>query len=332
MFGGQRGFSSLWENTKILINGLETNILSDFSAWIVRQFQLTGIKRVEIVQGPASVLYGPEAFSGVINIVTKDLDNSSPGSELAGIVGGGYRSSRDVNGAFYNLAKKDSLSLAVGAYVDGSRGPDFTNFVKTTDFTPVDSDLRAFLLDHGNPHRDEDRNLWFNADLTYSPISRLQVKAGAFYWRVQQGFGELPPAPVFTNDEYIIEQTHLYVSGEYKFATVPVKIALLYHFMLDNEYIRNNPGSPGDGSPSLAPFVAAFNFENNRLNVVNLQIDYFPSFIDNYFLAGVGMRACSVSRHSREQASPIPRPGNRFHWSAGICILLQDISRMCGPS
>jgi outer membrane receptor for ferrienterochelin and colicins len=287
LFGGQRGFSSFWENTKILINGLETNILSDFSAWIVRQFQLTGIKRVEVVQGPASVLYGPEAFSGVINIVTKDLDNNSPGSELAGIVGGGYRSSRDVNGAFYNLAKKDSLSLAVSAYVDGSRGPDFTNFVKTTDFSEINRDLRAFLLDHGNPYRDDGRNLWFNADLTYSPVNRLQVKAGAFYWRAQEGFGELPPALVFTNDEFIVEQTHLYVGGDYEFATAPVKIALLYHFMLENEWIRNQSLADTGDNP---PFLAALNFEGSRLNVVNLQVDYFPSFIDNYFLAGVGMR------------------------------------------
>jgi outer membrane receptor protein involved in Fe transport len=30
------------------------------------------IKRVEVIYGPASTMYGPNAFSGVINVITKD--------------------------------------------------------------------------------------------------------------------------------------------------------------------------------------------------------------------------------------------------------------------
>lgn len=256
LFGGQRGFSSFWEMTKLLINGRETNNLSSDAAYIVNQFPLSGVKQVEVVQGPASVLYGPEAFTGVINIITKDAENSPEETALSGFVGGGDKSSLDVNGAVYTVAKRDPVSVAVGAYVDGSRGPNDTSFLRTADYSETNRDIRGFLLDHGNPYRDDDRNLRFNADLTYSPSSRLQIKAGALYWWSKDGMGIENPAMSYTNDEFLAEQMHCSASGEYRFATVPVKATLSYHFMLENLYARfQSYADLGDNPPMLAAFT-----------------------------------------------------------------------------
>jgi outer membrane receptor protein involved in Fe transport len=49
-----------------------------------------------------------------------------------------------------------------------------------------------------------------------------------------------------------------------------------------------------DTTAAFPPFLVAFNFEDTRLDVANLQVDYFPSFIDNYFLVGVGVRDTRV--------------------------------------
>ena len=38
---------------------------------ISRQYPLPNIKRIEYVYGPASTMYGANAFVGVINVVTK---------------------------------------------------------------------------------------------------------------------------------------------------------------------------------------------------------------------------------------------------------------------
>jgi len=38
---------------------------------------LAGIKRIEIIKGPGSVLYGADAFSGVINLITEQSDNGA---------------------------------------------------------------------------------------------------------------------------------------------------------------------------------------------------------------------------------------------------------------
>ena len=287
LFGGQRGFSGFWDLTKLLINGREANALSSNAPFIVNQFSLTGVKRVEIVQGPASVLYGSEAFSGVINIITKDAENSPEESSLTGIVGGGDKSSQDTSGAFHSVAKRGPLGLALGGYVDGGRGPNDTDFLKTAEYAEVNRDIRTSLLDHGNPYRNDYRNARFNADLAYSPISRVQIKAGVLYVRTEEGGGIEMPSLSYTNDDVIDEQTHFYLSGEYKFATVPIQSTLSYQHMVENFWTREQSTENTGDNP---PLLAAFNIENSKLDVVNLQVDYFPSAIDNYFLTGVGMR------------------------------------------
>ncbi|MCX7737007.1 MAG: TonB-dependent receptor [Candidatus Kapabacteria bacterium] len=67
----QRGYRSiLTDRTLLLIDGVEENDLVSDAINLSRQYPLQDIKRVEIVYGPASTMYGANSFVGVINIVT----------------------------------------------------------------------------------------------------------------------------------------------------------------------------------------------------------------------------------------------------------------------
>ena len=63
----------------ILINGrpvreiLEGGVSSD----ILESFPISILERIEVVKGPGSVLYGSDAFSGVINLITKKAEGQS---------------------------------------------------------------------------------------------------------------------------------------------------------------------------------------------------------------------------------------------------------------
>src|SRR5512145_2321616 len=60
--GGQRGFAGNWTQTRILFNGRQVNVLFSSAIYIASQYTLNNVKQIEIIQGPASALYGADAF------------------------------------------------------------------------------------------------------------------------------------------------------------------------------------------------------------------------------------------------------------------------------
>jgi len=67
------------EKVQIMLNGhpLDHNLQNAGSTWVYDDLPVDTIKRVEVVRGPGSALYGANAFLAVINIITqnaKDLD------------------------------------------------------------------------------------------------------------------------------------------------------------------------------------------------------------------------------------------------------------------
>ncbi len=93
-----RGGSS--KQALILWNGVEMNN-SYLSGYDFGQLSTSGVERVEVIRGPYSALYGSEAVSGVVNVLT------SPSKSGASV---------DVEGGGHGL-RNGALS---GAYVDGS--------------------------------------------------------------------------------------------------------------------------------------------------------------------------------------------------------------------
>jgi len=68
-----------FEETLILINGIKVNDPQTGHFNLNLPVTLDDIKRIEILKGQGSSIYGPDAFSGVINIITKkgDIKNLS---------------------------------------------------------------------------------------------------------------------------------------------------------------------------------------------------------------------------------------------------------------
>lgn len=72
--------SDLSQTILFLLNG--RNKLNDFSfsgPWIAHKINVDMIERIEVIRGPGSALYGGNAFTAVINIVTRD-QNTRPES------------------------------------------------------------------------------------------------------------------------------------------------------------------------------------------------------------------------------------------------------------
>lgn len=66
------------QNVKILLDGIpivgRQGMSNEFN---INQIDLNTIDRIEIVEGPMSVIYGADALAGVINIITKKISNAA---------------------------------------------------------------------------------------------------------------------------------------------------------------------------------------------------------------------------------------------------------------
>jgi outer membrane receptor for ferrienterochelin and colicins len=77
----QRGYRTpASSRTLFMINGVINNHLWTQIAVVSRQYPISNISRVELLYGPSSVRYGPNAFMGVINIISKNADDLRKGT------------------------------------------------------------------------------------------------------------------------------------------------------------------------------------------------------------------------------------------------------------
>lgn len=83
-----RGITSAFNpHTLMMINGISTKSSVRGDNHVVwGEFPVHAIDRIEIIRGPGSALYGADAFSGVINIITKKA-NSNAIDEIGGMLG-----------------------------------------------------------------------------------------------------------------------------------------------------------------------------------------------------------------------------------------------------
>jgi outer membrane receptor for ferrienterochelin and colicins len=138
----QRGYrSNGTDRTLFLFDGVEENDLWTNFAHISRQYPLSAIKRVEVIYGPGSTMYGPNAYVGVINVITKDPEEQIDKGEKFGLrveANGGSWQTRYLDASV--AGRHDNLSFSLNGRVfrsdetDRSQYPDW-------DFAPHEADF-----------------------------------------------------------------------------------------------------------------------------------------------------------------------------------------------
>ncbi len=118
----QRGYrtSANTDRTMILIDGVEDNDMWSNAAYLGKQFPISNIKRIEVIYGPASTIYGANAYAGVINIVTKgeeDLFSKNSNKVTATAqMGGGTFNTGYANATVATRSSKAFFSVTGGYY------------------------------------------------------------------------------------------------------------------------------------------------------------------------------------------------------------------------
>mgnify|MGYP000167995186 FL=1 len=85
--GIQTGFNP---QILVLMNGIEIKEYANGGLPFTFQMPLNNISRIEVIRGPGSAVYGADAFSGVVNIITKTAAENLSGT--AGVRAGSFSS------------------------------------------------------------------------------------------------------------------------------------------------------------------------------------------------------------------------------------------------
>jgi outer membrane receptor protein involved in Fe transport len=163
-----RGVSLGYTETDVLLllNGRPIRDAANSAAShdLYASFPIETIKQIEIIRGPGSVLYGTNAFSGVINIITKDIPNSpeanisvsygSFNSKKMTLSGGGkigdfefYGAVSGLNSAGDDFNNLNGEGASTGTYKTGFEGHNLVLNAKYKGFT-----LNAMSTDSTRDH------------------------------------------------------------------------------------------------------------------------------------------------------------------------------------
>lgn len=110
----------------------------------INRINIADVERIEILKGPASVLYGTNAYTGAVNIVTKKIKSEDPES-TAGQVSGAIGSEYAFGGGGHFMAKKNDLSIFTSASGYAENG------IKRT-FQEADSKTGPGMIGHFNDY------------------------------------------------------------------------------------------------------------------------------------------------------------------------------------
>lgn len=121
----------------ILLDGVRISSPTNEILPIMENYPLHFIKQVEILYGPVSALYGADAFVGVINMVSKEVDNDGM---LSGQISGGQYDTFNGNILFSSKLASD-IKVMVGAHYFFDQQPDLANYYPES-FEGRDQSLR----------------------------------------------------------------------------------------------------------------------------------------------------------------------------------------------
>lgn len=257
--GGDPGNAKLL----IMVDGIVQNHISfNWSQGWTNEQILHDLDRIEIVQGPGSVLYGANAFSGIIHFITK--------RNYKGVYVKPWAGEYNTKGLdlMYGESWNDfNFQIALRSYLsDGDGGkerPDpagyFSGNVEPDKLEQNYDSFGNYTLNSPNPDGGKPIKNGFNTEKDNKSV-RLKFsgpgsEVGFFYWERKDGLGSYVPGYEYdaTNSNFIVHHTGYHVYSKSRYGLIPKKINL--H---SNVWYRVNRQEPDTG------FVYFYRFKDMK--------------------------------------------------------------------
>ncbi len=199
--GFRKGISSPF---LLMVDGMILNHLYYNWTDIASALPLSSIERIEILYGPASTMYGPNAFMGVFNIITKK-EHVSNGTNLRMRISQGNNNIQKVDFAY--TLKRDNFNINMSGlfYQRNLDQESLENYEYTKPRYLEDKSLWGDFVDHKsignleNPHRNRSFSLNLNYDGTELGFNYYRVYTG---WGTNYAFDRIPPDVIWEEPDY----------------------------------------------------------------------------------------------------------------------------------
>lgn len=173
----QRGYRSNETNRTIfLVDGVEENNLWSNTVYWDMQYPLTNVSKVEVIYGPASTMYGANAFAGVVNIITKEPEEITKGKSFGLQAQSGYGKYNTTFGDLTLAGKHKSISFTLTGRIFKSDEMDLSGFPEY-DYDPAfyeTIDYKSLLSINSNAQQYYDNNHLSDTSLLYTVIRDAQ--------------------------------------------------------------------------------------------------------------------------------------------------------------
>ena len=182
----------LTDNEVLVVeNGLRMGDIATFDPAHATPLEALGIAQVDVVRGPASILYGPNTLGGLVNVITNivpavsdhpfsgtvNIEGNSVSNETSGFVRNVWSGSNSAFSVSAGMLRAGDIGIPTGAYTDPGSGAEFN--------------LKAM------PSSDQKSS---EAGLGYSRRGDFGMWGiGAKHFEMNWGIPGVPPNPDFEN-------------------------------------------------------------------------------------------------------------------------------------
>lgn len=160
-------------NIKILLDGVPMVDRSD-SRESLNQIDINTVERIEIVEGPVSVVYGTDALAGVINIITKNAGKSllnisarvqdeTAGDEYGALTGKGIHN-QNVNVSWQEKGWTALAGFSHNDFAGWNLAPKTATITEVNAITNRWKPKEQFLGNTKIGYRTADFNIWYRLD------------------------------------------------------------------------------------------------------------------------------------------------------------------------
>lgn len=197
-------FANYWRGVRnnlgspylLLLDGVIQNDLYYNATESILSMPINSVEKIEIVYGPASVIYGANAFTGVVNVITRHSDMTL-GTYSEGTLRVGENSSR-IADLFAGVGNESVRATLAARYDEGFVDDRFTNdYEWTNDRYYRDAALWGGFLqnpDYGR-YKSPHRNSGVDARLAYE-----DTELALQQFIIDRGYGSEYPADITQNN------------------------------------------------------------------------------------------------------------------------------------